>query len=90
MLYTNGMQISVTEFRKNLFQILDRALNGEYIEVAHKGKRVRLMPQPTLSKLDRLVDHESLRCTTEEFEAAEEELSREMAAAINQELEKLQ
>ena len=83
------MQISVTEFRKNLFQILDRALTGEYIEVTHKGKRVRLMPQPIQSKLDRLVNHGSLQCTTEELEAAEGELSGEMAAAINQELEKV-
>jgi antitoxin (DNA-binding transcriptional repressor) of toxin-antitoxin stability system len=83
------MQISATEFRKNLFPILDRALAGEYIEVIHKGKRVRLLPQPTTSKLDRLVNHESLRCTTEEFEATEKELSREMGAAINQEMEKL-
>jgi hypothetical protein len=36
-----------------------------------------------------LVNHGSLQCTTEELEAAEEELSGEMAAATNQELEKV-
>ena len=38
------MKVTSTEFRKNLFQIVERALQGEFVEVAHKGRLVRLVP----------------------------------------------
>jgi prevent-host-death family protein len=38
------MKVTSTEFRKNLFQIVERALRGEFVEVAHKGRVIRLVP----------------------------------------------
>ena len=40
------MTVTITEFRKNVFELVERALNGELIEVSHKGKLVRLTPGP--------------------------------------------
>src|SRR5580704_3652623 len=38
------VKVTSTEFRKNLFQIVERALQGEFVEVVHKGRFVRLVP----------------------------------------------
>jgi prevent-host-death family protein len=83
------MQVTITEFRKNLFQIMERALNGEFVEINHKGQRVRLVPQASMSKLDRLVAHDSINGTYEDLEAAQQELSAEMQAGLDREIENL-
>ena len=82
------MQVSVSNFRKNLFQLMDKAINGEFIEVTHKGRRVRLVAQSVPSKLDRLAAHE-YPYSDEDFERVQEELSQEMSAGLERELEHL-
>ena len=42
--YGSYMKVSSAEFRENLFQIIDRALHGEFVEVVHKGRVLRLLP----------------------------------------------
>ena len=55
MLYTMDVELSATEFRRNLFQILDRALKGEPIAVRYRNATIRLTPPPrSESKLGRL------------------------------------
>jgi hypothetical protein len=39
---------------KNLFQLVDQALDGDLVEVTHKGKTIRRVPDTQGSKLDRL------------------------------------
>src|ERR1017187_7308121 len=53
--YTLIGKVTSTEFRKNLFQIVERVLQGELVEVAHKGRLIRLVPVNKPSKLSRLV-----------------------------------
>jgi prevent-host-death family protein len=48
------VKVPISEFRKNLFQLVDQALQGDVVEVTHKGKTIRLVPEKTGSKLDRL------------------------------------
>ncbi|HUE01526.1 MAG TPA: type II toxin-antitoxin system prevent-host-death family antitoxin [Bryobacteraceae bacterium] len=48
------MKVLISDFRKDLFQLVDKALNGEVVEVTHKGKTIRLVPQDPGSKLGRL------------------------------------
>ncbi len=62
------MTISATEFRKNLFQLVERALNGELIEIVHKNRAIRLAPTQPISKLSRLVQRDTLNCTPEKFD----------------------
>lgn len=68
--YTQDMTVTVTEFRKNLFQLVERALNGELIEVIHKNRAIRLVLTEPQSKLSRLVQRDTLNCTPEEFDQA--------------------
>ena len=62
--------MTVTEFRKNLFQLVERALNGELIEIVHKNRTIRLAPTEPKSKLSHLVQRDTLNCTPEELEQA--------------------
>jgi len=74
------MTVTITEFRKKVFELVERALNGELIEVSHKGKLVRLTPGPgyRTSKLSRLVRRDTVIGTVEELEAAQRNLSAEI------------
>jgi antitoxin (DNA-binding transcriptional repressor) of toxin-antitoxin stability system len=54
------MALTATDLRKNLFQVLDRALQGEAVEVVYKGSKLRLVPTPGGSKLARAVRRHSL------------------------------
>lgn len=59
-MYNNLMDLNATEFRKNLFQVLDRALQGEAVEITYKGAKLRLTPPPDQSKLARAVRRHAL------------------------------
>jgi len=54
------MPLNATEFRKNLFQVLERALQGESVEITYKGSKLRLTPPPDQSKLARAVRRHAL------------------------------
>ena len=54
------MELNATDFRKNLFQVLDRALQGEPVEIIYKGSRLRLDSPPGKSKLARAVRRHAL------------------------------
>ena len=45
------MELNATEFRKDLFKVLDRALHGEPVEIAYKGSKIRLVAPQAKSKL---------------------------------------
>ena len=64
------MTVTATDFRKNLFQFVERALNGELIEIVHKNRTIRLAPTEPKSKMSRLVRRDTLNCTPEEFDQA--------------------
>jgi antitoxin (DNA-binding transcriptional repressor) of toxin-antitoxin stability system len=72
------MKCSTTEFRKNLFQIVDRVLQGELVEVAHKGRLIRLVPEDQPSKMSRLVLRDTISGTPEDFERAQQQLDDEV------------
>jgi antitoxin (DNA-binding transcriptional repressor) of toxin-antitoxin stability system len=47
------MRVTATEFRKDLFKLLGRALEGEDVEVVYKGSTVRIAANGGHSKLAR-------------------------------------
>jgi hypothetical protein len=47
------MKMSATEFRKNLFSVLERVLEGEAAEVIYKGSSIKLTHPRSSSKLAR-------------------------------------
>jgi antitoxin (DNA-binding transcriptional repressor) of toxin-antitoxin stability system len=54
MVYTVGMPVNITKFRRDLFQFADRALQGEPIEFIHKGVVFKVVPEARTPKLSRL------------------------------------
>ena len=75
------MKVTSTEFRKNLFQIVERALRGEFIEVAHKGRVVRLVPGDKPSKMSRLIQRDTILGTLEDLDGGQRQLDAEMLTA---------
>jgi prevent-host-death family protein len=72
------MKLSTTEFRKNLFQLVDRVLQGELVEVAHKGRVIRLVPEDKPGKLSRLVQRDTIVGTLEDLERGLQQLDDEV------------
>jgi len=75
------VKVTSTEFRKNLFQIVERALQGEFVEVAHKGRLVRLVPADKPSKMSRLIQRDTVPGTFEDLDRGQEQLDAEMRTA---------
>jgi prevent-host-death family protein len=72
------MKVTSTEFRKNLFQLVERAIQGEFVEVAHKGRVVRLVPADQPSKMSRLISRDTINGTPKDLERGQRQLDAEM------------
>ena len=48
------MELSITEFRRNIFSVVEKAMDGSEVWVKHKGRRFRIMPEGAPSKLSRI------------------------------------
>ena len=48
------MEVPITQFRQNLFDLVNQALDGKEVWVSHKGRRLRLVPEHSPSKLSRI------------------------------------
>ena len=52
------MSLSLTEFRANLYKIVDQVIeSGVPIEIERKGVKIRLVPEKRKTKLERLIKH---------------------------------
>jgi antitoxin (DNA-binding transcriptional repressor) of toxin-antitoxin stability system len=55
-MYTTIMEISITQLRQNLFEVVNQAMEGKQVWVTYKGRRFRIAPEdPPPSRLDRIV-----------------------------------
>jgi hypothetical protein len=55
------MEVPISQFRKNLFTLVDQALDGKEVWVRHKGRRLRIVPEgPAQDKLSRITPIEIL------------------------------
>src|ERR1700730_10587844 len=43
--YTVPVEVPITQFRREIFALANRALESETITVAYKGKRLRIVPE---------------------------------------------
>jgi antitoxin (DNA-binding transcriptional repressor) of toxin-antitoxin stability system len=48
------MEVTITQFRQKVFELVDQALEGKEVWVKHKGRRVRIVPEHAPSKLSRV------------------------------------
>ncbi|MDQ2773869.1 MAG: hypothetical protein M3Y57_02920 [Acidobacteriota bacterium] len=71
------MTVTTTEFRKNVFQLLESAINGEAVDVLHKGRTIRLVPEGQPSKLSRLRKRNILVGSAEDVDQALESLNEQ-------------
>lgn len=53
------MEVTITEFRRNLFELANKAMAGDEVWVTHKGRRFKLAPEkPVGDKLSRITPME--------------------------------
>jgi len=74
------MQVTISDFRKNLFHLVDEALKGAVVKVVYKGQTIRLVLENPGSKLDRLtpVQISNPGLSREDHARASKQLATEM------------
>ena len=85
MPYNRGMKVTITEFRNNLFKLVEKVIAGESVEFVHRGTTIRLVvPEGRLSKLDRLTQRQisNPEMSDEQQQVAERAMQAEMLAEI--------
>jgi len=85
VMYTRAMKVTITEFRKNLFKLVERVIAGESVEFTHQGTTIRLViPEGPSSKLDRLTPRQVTNpdMTEKQHRAAERKMQAEMLAEM--------
>ena len=77
-MYTHAMDVTITQFRRDLFNLVEQAMNGMEVHVTHKGKGFTLKPDlPPGDRLSRIVPMDIINGDLEEASAA---LLKEMEA----------
>jgi hypothetical protein len=71
---------TITQFRRELFQLADQALQGEPVEFVYRGVVFKVTPEIKQSKLDKLVGQPVLAPGVD-LEQASKELLAEMEAS---------
>lgn len=46
-MYKGFMEVSITQFRRDIFDLVNQALNGTELWVIHKGRRFKVAPETT-------------------------------------------
>jgi hypothetical protein len=55
MMYTYSMEVPITQFRREIFTLTNRALEGGEVWFTHKGRRLKLVPEgKPVSRLSRI------------------------------------
>ncbi len=75
------MEVPITQFRKEIFALTSRALDGEEVWVTHRGRRLRIVPegQPT-TRLSRIAPMQVLSGGGAEEAALLDEMRRSWEA----------
>ena len=77
-MYTENMDVTITEFRRNLFHLVEQAMSGVEIHVTHKGSGFTLKPDSVLG--DRLSRIKPMNIINGDLEEASAQLFKEMEA----------
>ena len=83
------MNITATNLRRDLFQVMERAKEGEEVVITHKGAQFRLVPEQPVSKLDRITPVEDFHTdvTDEDWERIKLEMQAEWEAKWDKRLQ---
>ena len=78
-MYSKEMsELTATNLRKHLFEVLDRAIRGEVVEITHKGSKLRIAPAQNTSKLARAVRRSTLLVNPDSMVGSDPELMAEL------------
>lgn len=86
------MKVTITEFRRDMFQLVGRVIAGESVEFVHQGTTIRLVvPEHPPSKLDRLTPRTitNSEMSATQHLAAEEKMKSEMWAEIGRDWDEI-
>ena len=72
------MELTITDFRRNLFNVVDQAMNGVEVHVTHKGRGFTI--KPDVPPQDRLSRIKPMKIINGSLEGASEQLMKEMEA----------
>jgi antitoxin (DNA-binding transcriptional repressor) of toxin-antitoxin stability system len=57
--YTRCMEVPITQFRREIFSLVNQALEGSEVWVTHKGRRLKIVPEGQLAnRLSRITPME--------------------------------
>jgi hypothetical protein len=77
------MEVSITKFRQEIFELANQAIEGHDVWVVYKGQRLKIVPEePSGSKLDRIVPLQVIRPGVTTLD--DQELKEEMERALEQ------
>ena len=83
--YNGKMKVTITEFRNNLFKLVEKVIAGESVEFVHRGTTIRLVvPEGRPSKLERLTPRQisNPEMSDKQHLAAERKMQTEMLAEM--------
>ena len=53
--YTRFMEVPITQFRRQIFSLVNQALEGQEVWFTHKGRRLKIVPEgKPVSRLSRI------------------------------------
>lgn len=82
------MEVSITQFRRELFDLVNQAMEGVEVSVVYKGQRLKIVPEmPSGSKLDRITPLQVMRPGVKSLE--DPELKEEMERKLEEDWETL-
>ena len=75
------MRVTITEFRKDLFRLVEKVIEGETVEFMHRGATIRLVvPERRSSRLNRLTPRQI--SNPHSSEEAEQKLHQDIFAEM--------
>ncbi len=82
IMYTTSMDITITDFRRNLFDLVHQAMNGVEVHVTHKGTGFTVTPDRPVAadRLSRITPMKIINGSHGSLDGANEELMAEMTA----------
>ncbi len=73
------MEVPITEFRRQIFSLVNQALDGEDVWFTHKGRRIKIVPEgQPLSRLSRITPVEIINPETRDLLDASRKAERTM------------
>ncbi len=83
------MTMSATQFRKDLFTVLEKVLAGETVEIAYKGSSICIAPRHSTSKLARAKRQNTLAVDPQEIVSSDSKLMADFESEWRKDWKKL-